>query len=72
MNDKEYIKDIAKAVKDKLPDNYGFIVLAFPFNNEGDSRLIYVSNAERTGVINTMKEFLLKAGASEDWMKHIK
>lgn len=70
--DKQYLRDAADAVKAKLPDNYGFILLAFPFNGEGDNRLVYISNAQRTDALNTMKEWLLKCGAAEDWMQHIK
>lgn len=70
--DKEYLREAAKAVKEKLPDNFGFILLAFSFNGEGDRRLAYISNAQRTDAINALKEWLLKCGAAEDWMKHIK
>ena len=70
--DKEYLKDAARAVHATLPDGYGFILLAFPFNGEGGNRLVYISNAQRADAINTMKEWLLKCGAAEDWMKHIK
>lgn len=70
--DKEYLRNAAEAVKAKLPDNMGFILLAFPFNGEGDNRLVYISNAQRTDALNAMKEWLLKCGAAEDWMRHIK
>lgn len=70
--DREFLKEAARAVEAKLPDKYGFILLAFPFNGEGDARLVYISNADRAGVLNAMKEWLLKCGAAEDWMKHIK
>jgi hypothetical protein len=70
--DREYLKDAARAVQAKLPDNTGFILLTFPFNGEGDNRLAYISNAQRTDAINALKEWLLKCGATEDWMKHIK
>lgn len=70
--DREFLKEAAQQVKAKLPDNYGFILLAFPFNGEGDARLVYISNAQRTDALNAMKEWLLKCGAAEDWMKHIK
>lgn len=69
--DKQYLQDAAEALHAKLPDNHGFILLAFPFDTD-DHRMIYISNAPRTDVINAMKEFLLKAGAAEDWMQHIK
>lgn len=70
--DREYLKEAARAVQAKLPDGHGFILLAFPFNGEGDSRLVYISNAQRTDALNAMKEWMLKCGASEDWMRHIK
>ena len=70
--DREYLKEAARAVQAKLPDNYGFILLAFPFHGEGDNRLVYISNAQRTDALNAMKEWLLKCGAAEDWMRHIK
>ena len=70
--DREFLKEAASAVKAKLPDNYGFILLAFPFNGEGDARLVYISNAQRTDALNAMKEWLLKCGAAEDWIRHIK
>jgi hypothetical protein len=70
--EKEYLRDIAKAISDRLPDNHGFIVLTFPFGNDPDSRASYASNANRADVINVLKEWLIKCSAEEDWMKHIK
>jgi hypothetical protein len=70
--DREFLKEVAQQVKAKLPDNYGFIVLAAPFNGEGDNRLVYTSNIQRGDAIAMLKEWLLKCGAAEDWMKHIK
>lgn len=69
--DRAFIQSAGDAIKAKLPDNYGFILLAFPFNGEGDKRLVYCSNAQRADALNTVKEWLLKCGASEGWMKHI-
>lgn len=69
--DRQFLRDTADAVKARLPDNYGFILLAAPFNGEGDKRLIYTSNIQRGDAIAMLKEWLLKCGASEDWMKHI-
>lgn len=70
--DRQFLRDAAEAVKAKLPDNYSFIILATPFEGQGDGRLVYISNLERDGAINALKEWLLKCGAAEDWMKHIK
>lgn len=68
--DKNYLRDMAEIIKAKLPDNHGFILLTFNFGPGG--RVTYCANAERADCINAMKEFLLKSGAEEDWMKHIK
>lgn len=69
---RQFLQEAADAVKAKLPDNYGFIILATPFEGQGDKRLVYISNTNREDAINMLKEWLLKCGAAEDWMKHIK
>lgn len=55
---KEKMKNIARKVDEDLPQGFGFIVLAFRFNAEGE--MIYVSNANREGVVQAMKEFIEK------------
>jgi hypothetical protein len=70
LGHKDYLEQMARTVRDKLPDNYGFLLLAAPYGENG--RLVYVSTMERAGALNLLKEFLLKAGAAEDWMQHIK
>lgn len=73
IQDKDYLRIMGRTLADKLPDNHGFLLLTFPFGEGGDgSRVAYISNADRVDAINVLKEFLLKAGAAEDWMKHIK
>lgn len=67
---KDIMQDIAKDVAKRLPEDFGFFVLVFPFNN-ADGRANYVSNGKREDVIKSMKEFIIKAGHGEDWMKHI-
>lgn len=69
-NTREFLREMAVTLKAKLPDNYGFILLAAPSGEKG--RLVYTSTFERTGAINVLKEWLLKCGAHEDWMTHIK
>lgn len=71
IRDKDYLREMAKIVASKLPDNHGFILFAFPFGDDPGQRMIYVSNADRKDVINVLKEFIIKAGATEDWMKHL-
>lgn len=69
---KEYLREMAMVLKSKLPDNYGFIVLALPIGEpNGTDRVTYLSTLERTGAIAAVKEWLLKCGAVEDWLKHI-
>lgn len=71
MNDpRGRMQDIAHAVNERLPDGYGFMVLVFPFNSS-EGRANYVSNGKREDVVNAMKEWLIKAGHDEDWMKHL-
>ena len=69
--DKEYLKLAAKAVEEKLPDNHGFILLVAPFGEGENNRLAYISSMRREDAVNAMKEWLIKAGAAEDWMKHL-
>ena len=70
MMDKQYIRDMAELLEAKLPDNHGFLLLTFEFNQPG--RVQYVSNAVRADAVKTIKEFLFRIGEEEEWMKHIK
>jgi hypothetical protein len=67
--DKEYLKLAAKEIEAKFPDNHGFILLVAPFGEGG--RTAYISSIDRVAAVNLLKEFLIKAGAEEDWMKHL-
>ena len=69
--DKEFLKEAARAVEAKLPDGYGFILLAAPYG-PGEHRLVYLSSMRREDAIATLKEWLIKCGSEEDWMRHIK
>lgn len=55
---KSKMQGIAKKVEEELPENFGFVVLAFKFNEKGE--MIYVSNANRQDVVKTMEEFIEK------------
>jgi len=71
--DSPLMQRVAKAVDGELPDNYGFIVLAFPFTGAGgpeDEICRYASNANREDVVKVLKEWLITNGAEEDWIKH--
>ena len=69
--DKDYLREMAKLLDSKLPDNHGFILLTFPFGNDPGSRVTYTSNANRKDAINAMKEFIITAGGQEEWLKHL-
>ena len=69
--DREYLRDLARTIEARLPDGYGFILLAFPFGEE-PGRLFYTSNAKREDAVASLKEWLIKASGEEEWMKHIK
>jgi hypothetical protein len=71
MFEKEYLQRAAEAVDAALPDHHGFILLAVPFEG-GDGRIKYVSSLKREDAILVLKEWLIKCGHEEDWMKHIK
>ena len=62
MEEEEIVKGklqgIAKKVEADLPEDFGFVVLAFKFNEEG--QLMYVSNANRADVVKEMEEWIIK------------
>lgn len=70
--DKEYLKEAAKAVNAKLPDNHGFILLVAPYGEGENNRLTYISSMTRETAIAALKEWLIKSSGEEEWMKHLK
>lgn len=50
--DKEYLKEAARAVGAKLPDNHGFILLVAPFGEGANNRLTYISSMNRADAID--------------------
>lgn len=63
MTEEEIVRDrlqgMAKWIKAQLPSrDWGFILLAFPFGPGGN--LMYVANAHRDDVIQSMREFIAK------------
>ena len=57
------LQNIARDVKEKLPENMGFALLAYEFGpvpeNE-ERKMLYVSNSQREDVILAMTEFIKK------------
>ena len=59
----EVLQDIAKDVKNKLPENMGFAILAYEFGpaeENKERRMLYISNSQREDVILAMTEFIKK------------
>ena len=55
------LQEIAKEIKEKLPENMGFALLAYEFGNiEDNRRMMYVSNSNREDVLKAMLEFVDK------------
>jgi len=46
----------AQSLKEQLPGGWGFILMAFPFGNQG--QLNYVSNCRREDVVAALREFI--------------
>lgn len=56
----ETLQLIAKDIKEKLPENMGFALLAYEFGDGEDKKLMYISNSNREDVMKAMIEFLEK------------
>jgi hypothetical protein len=69
---KDFLKLMAQELEAKLPDQWGFLLLAAPYGEGGHNRCVYTSTMQREDALRLMKEFIIKCGAGEDWMKHIK
>jgi hypothetical protein len=50
------LQSLAKHVDSQLPYGWGFVVLAFPFGEDG--RMNYIANADRADVVRAMYEFI--------------
>ena len=57
---KSRMQKIAKCVDGLLPQNCGFVVLAFQFGEAEDREMMYASNADRKDIVNAMKEWIEK------------
>lgn len=53
---------IGRALKEDMPEGWGFTLLLFDYTTDPGGSLFYLSSAERKDVIETMKEFLRKQG----------
>lgn len=57
----EMIDNTLNADLENQNREHGFALLVFPFENKIDSRVSYLSNANREDMITAMKEFIARA-----------
>ena len=55
---KARLHNIAKNIDDRLPDGFGFCLLTFPFGEQKNGEIMYVSNANREDIVKAMKEWI--------------
>lgn len=68
------VQKVCEAIINIVPDGTGFIVFTFPLGDgksEPIGDLRYTSNANRSDCINVLKEWMIKCGHHEDWMKNL-
>ena len=56
----DMLRNIAQDIEEKLPENFGFTLLAYEFGDDDNKKLLYISNSQRDGVMQMMAEFLQK------------
>jgi|KBSSwiStaDraftv2_1062776.scaffolds.fasta_scaffold165040_6 hypothetical protein len=67
--DQQWIQEMCELVQNKLPENYTFVVFAFP-TGESD-RMYYASNSTRESAIAALKEWITyQEKTKSNWMKH--
>ena len=60
----DIMQELARFVNKKIPDNWGFFVMVFPFceNLDDKPRANYVSNGKRGDILAMMKDFIERSG----------
>lgn len=56
----DLLQEIASDIKAKLPEGMGFALLAYEFGEGEDRKMLYISDSQRSDVMNAMVEFLQK------------
>ncbi len=52
------LQNIARDIQNKLPEGFGFTLLAYEFGDGDNRRMLYVSNGDRPNVLKAMEEFI--------------
>jgi len=64
--------DFLRQVIERQCPGKGFMLMVFDRENKVEKPCLnYVSNSRREDVLNVLKEWILKCGAAEDWMRDI-
>lgn len=63
------MQEIGNAVEARLPEGFCFLIMAAAPGEE--AKLNYLANMDRRSAIKLCKEWLIRCGAEEDWMKHL-
>ena len=56
----DMMQELAKEIKERLPEKMGFALLAYEFGDIDDSKMLYISNSNREDVLKAMLEFVDK------------
>jgi len=56
------LQAIAKIIDDRIPDGWGFGLILFEFGHKTGEPLLWISNARREDMIETMREYVEKRG----------
>lgn len=54
------LREIGNKIKDMTPAGMGFTVLLFDLEGAGENAMFYMSSADRSDMVEAMKEFISK------------
>ena len=60
-NTRSHLQEIAREIDERLPEGWGFVLMAFPFGEHEGRRLNYVANCKREDGLRVIREWLEKA-----------
>jgi hypothetical protein len=69
-NTRTHLQKIAHSVNEQLPEGWGFILMAFPYD-EPNGRLNYVASCKREDGIKVVREWLKKQSNPDNFGKHL-
>lgn len=55
------LKEIGRTIKASMPEGFGFALLIFSYKGAPDGSMFYMSSAERSTMIEAMREFIRKS-----------